>query len=371
MRQLKRTRARGATAGHARVRRVLTSGLFAAPCVVTLVMAASSFSTVPSRAETATQAKANECLSGPKGLAPAGRHWFYRLERPSGRKCWYLGLASNRKRVEAPAERRNTGAAKAEPSAAKPAAPPPKALRTVEAAAPERPTPRPVEAAPRPAPRIVQAAPPDAVSQAPAVSGTGFSGQWPSMPTAVVPYSNNPAATVGHTFANNTASTTGNGNSAANTSAADSPTPDTTAETTLAGDSRPAAIAAVRANDATSDVAAVQPAGPTLGQLLIFFTASAAFVAIAFRATLDLSAIWLTRRRRRRMPPAPVFVRPPVQTTRPALDDEGDPSRDPDWLHKRLAAMRRDPNDRANLPLVADDPPVSYDQFPPRRRAVA
>jgi hypothetical protein len=340
-------------------------------------MVASSFSSVPSRAETATQAKANECLSGPKGLAPAGRHWFYRLERPSGRKCWYLGLASNRKRVEAAAERRNAGAAKPERSAAKPAAPPPKASRTVEVAAPERPTPRPVEAAPRerPAPRIVQAAPPDAVAQAPAVSAGAFSGQWPSMPTAVVPYSNNPAATVGHNFANSTANATGNGNGATNTaSAVDTPTPDTTTETTLAGDSRPAAIATARANATTSDVATAQPsepAGPTLGQLLIFFTASAAFVAIAFRATLDLSAIWLTRRRRRRMPPVPVFVRPPAQTTRPVLDDEADPSRDPDWLHKRLAAMRRDPNDRANLPLVADDPPVSYDHLPPRRRAVA
>ena len=363
MRQLKRTRARGVTAGHARGRRALAGGLFAAPCVVALVMAASSFSTVPSRAETAAPAKANECLSGPKGLAPAGKHWFYRLERPSGRKCWYLGLASNRKQVEATTERRNAGAAK-------PAAPPPRASRTVEAAPPERPTPRPVEAAPRerPAPRIVQAAPPDAVAQSPAVSATGFSGQWPSMPTAVVPYSQNSAATV----ANNAASTVGNGTG--NTSAADTPTPDTTTETTLAGDSRPAAIATARANAARSDVAAAQPsepAGPTLGQLLIFFTASAAFVAIAFRATLDLSAIWLTRRRRRRMPPVPVFVRPPAQTTRPVVDDEADPSRDPDWLHKRLAAMRRDPNDRANLPLVADDPPVSYDHLPPRRRAVA
>ena len=189
------------------------------------------------------------------------------------------------------------------------------------------------------------------------------------MPTAVVPYSQNSAATVGHTIANNSASTIGDG-----TDNADTPTPDTTTETTLAGDSRPAAIATARANAATSDVAAAQPsapAGPTLGQLLIFFTASAAFVAIAFRATLDLSAIWLTRRRRRRMPPVPVFVRPPAQTTRPVVDDEADPSRDPDWLHKRLAAMRRDPNDRANLPLVADDPPVSYDHLPPRRRAVA
>ncbi len=140
---------------------------------------------------------------------------------------------------------------------------------------------------------------------------------------------------------------------------------------TLAGDGRPAAVAATSANASVTGSAIAEPSDqppPTLGQLMIFFTASAAFVAIAFRATLDLSAIWLTRRRRRRMPPLPVFVRPPVQVARPAFDDEADPSRDPDWLHKRLAAMRRDPADRIP-PLAADDPPLTYGL--PRRRAVA
>jgi hypothetical protein len=34
---------------------------------------------------------ADECLSGPKGTAPQGSHWYYRVERSSGRHCWYLG----------------------------------------------------------------------------------------------------------------------------------------------------------------------------------------------------------------------------------------------------------------------------------------
>jgi hypothetical protein len=34
---------------------------------------------------------ADSCLSGPKGSAPAGSHWRYRVERDTKRKCWYLG----------------------------------------------------------------------------------------------------------------------------------------------------------------------------------------------------------------------------------------------------------------------------------------
>jgi hypothetical protein len=33
---------------------------------------------------------ADECLSKPKGSAPAGQHWYYRLDRPTKRQCWYL-----------------------------------------------------------------------------------------------------------------------------------------------------------------------------------------------------------------------------------------------------------------------------------------
>jgi hypothetical protein len=34
---------------------------------------------------------ADDCLSKPKGLAPEGSHWYYRIDRASNRHCWYLG----------------------------------------------------------------------------------------------------------------------------------------------------------------------------------------------------------------------------------------------------------------------------------------
>jgi hypothetical protein len=41
---------------------------------------------------------ADECLSGPKGTAPKGSHWYYRVDRPTGRHCWYLGAEGQRVR---------------------------------------------------------------------------------------------------------------------------------------------------------------------------------------------------------------------------------------------------------------------------------
>lgn len=42
----------------------------------------------PSAASTANAA--SDCLASPKGVAPQGQHWFYRLERATKRQCWYL-----------------------------------------------------------------------------------------------------------------------------------------------------------------------------------------------------------------------------------------------------------------------------------------
>ena len=33
---------------------------------------------------------ADDCLSGPKGQAPQGAHWYYRVDRSTKRHCWYL-----------------------------------------------------------------------------------------------------------------------------------------------------------------------------------------------------------------------------------------------------------------------------------------
>ena len=35
-------------------------------------------------------ARATEaCLSGPKGAAPNGSHWYYRIDHATKRNCWY------------------------------------------------------------------------------------------------------------------------------------------------------------------------------------------------------------------------------------------------------------------------------------------
>jgi hypothetical protein len=49
------------------------------------ILAGTSFAAVP---ETGVRT-ADNCLSGPKGTIPAGHHWYYRLEQPSKRQCWY------------------------------------------------------------------------------------------------------------------------------------------------------------------------------------------------------------------------------------------------------------------------------------------
>ena len=32
----------------------------------------------------------DSCLTQPNGATPQGKHWFYRIERVTGRRCWYL-----------------------------------------------------------------------------------------------------------------------------------------------------------------------------------------------------------------------------------------------------------------------------------------
>lgn len=67
--------------------------------------------------ETPPAAAADECLASPKATTPAGAHWYYRLQKGTGRKCWYL--ADEGARTKKPTETTSTPAAEEE-------APPPK-----------------------------------------------------------------------------------------------------------------------------------------------------------------------------------------------------------------------------------------------------
>jgi cobalamin biosynthesis Mg chelatase CobN len=54
------------------------------PIIATLVLAALGVG-----APTST-ARANDCLASPNSTAPNGSWWYYRLDWPTQRKCWYL-----------------------------------------------------------------------------------------------------------------------------------------------------------------------------------------------------------------------------------------------------------------------------------------
>lgn len=46
---------------------------------------------------------ADGCLTEPQGATPQGQHWYYRSERGTGRKCWYLrGEGEQAARADAP-----------------------------------------------------------------------------------------------------------------------------------------------------------------------------------------------------------------------------------------------------------------------------
>jgi hypothetical protein len=44
---------------------------------------------------------ANECKAKPDSLAPAGNHWYYRVNRADQRHCWYLGPQGRKVRSQA------------------------------------------------------------------------------------------------------------------------------------------------------------------------------------------------------------------------------------------------------------------------------
>lgn len=104
----------------------------AMPIILTASVITMSASTTTSRA-------ADECLRGPNSTAPAGSHWYYRVERSTGRHCWYLGAQGQkvrsvsertsqqtRKRVQQHL-RSSQPAAAAQPAETRPSLPPPTA----------------------------------------------------------------------------------------------------------------------------------------------------------------------------------------------------------------------------------------------------
>ena len=91
----------------------------ALPSTITVFAAAvSAFTLLPP----ISPAAADTCLTAPNAPAPQGAHWYYRIERPSLRKCWRL-VQKDPQVQGAPTQT----APPTEPVAASDAAPPPDA----------------------------------------------------------------------------------------------------------------------------------------------------------------------------------------------------------------------------------------------------
>jgi hypothetical protein len=288
-------------------------------------------------AQPKAQAKADECLARPGATAPKGSHWFYRIERKSNRRCWYLGPASQKVR--------------------------PAATERTESA--ERPTARRRVPIPAPAPSELRAdeetraetpattATTEARNAAPTdwnpVSETNFSAAWPTGASGG-PYV--PAASTAPV------------NEEADVAVADP-----------AAEEMPAVWPVM---SAAERAALAQPAdtGPGLAQLVIFLAATVAFVAIAIRTVLKLTASKRAKPERREpaRPAEPVIRRRApgrIPTAEPSIEAMSEPAiarlRE---VAKRWDAPARVPR-QPRLTAFEVEPDYEVRVGPPRRRAVA
>ena len=95
------------------------------PALFAGILAGASLAAVTDlRAQTtqaqATKPPADNCLAAPGSTTPAGGHWYYRIDRATKRKCWYLreenDQANDKSARAAPQDSPPTSAAAAEPA---------------------------------------------------------------------------------------------------------------------------------------------------------------------------------------------------------------------------------------------------------------
>ena len=229
-----------------------------ASSIAALIVAATLIAQ-PGQAQTATPSAkkdaVGECLSRPGGVAPRGSHWFYRLERPSGRRCWYLGAEGTKVRRAIAAERK---AALAPAPLMEDEAPPLPRARERDRAEGRTVAATDANAIDANTANTVDANTVDTSS----VTAAQFSSAWPLTSNAAGPSNHEPTAGAGS---------------------------DDAAETAAAGaqDEMPPVWPALAPAGAAAAGQPSEPA-PGLGHLLLFLTASMAFITIIVRSLLKL-----------------------------------------------------------------------------------
>lgn len=63
---------------------------FAAAIVASILSSANAFAAPEESAPDKTEQRADPCLTSPRDYTPPGTRWRYRVERGSGRHCWFL-----------------------------------------------------------------------------------------------------------------------------------------------------------------------------------------------------------------------------------------------------------------------------------------
>jgi Tfp pilus assembly protein FimV len=104
---------------------------FAAALVASLLAGANFTAVAENAAKTAGTKTADSCLSGPKGTAPAGSHWYYHLDRATKKQCWYVGEAKNKAAKTATTQQQTAPAPDASAADAAQTQPQPAMLKSV------------------------------------------------------------------------------------------------------------------------------------------------------------------------------------------------------------------------------------------------
>jgi hypothetical protein len=331
------------------MRNRMTRTLPWAASVVVLTIAASAAvqtghaqTTATTAAQPKAQAKADECLARPGAAAPKGSHWYYRIDRPTKRRCWYIGAQKARS-----------------------------AASTERTEAAERPAPR-RSAVPMPAPAPSELRPDDLMrAETPAATETteGRNAAPAGTNMDALNFPAWPMAAAGGPYVPATAAAPAN-DAAPATDEADKAIAEAAAEEMPLV--WPVMSAAERA------AAVQQPAGPTPGllHLVIFVAATLAFATIAITGVLKLTVA-------RRVKPdrwEPVRVAEPVirrrepgriATPEPSIEAMSEPA----IARLREVAKRWDAPARvARQPRLAAyemEPDYEVRVGPLRRRAVA
>ncbi len=265
---------------------------FARPAVVALTLAAGALSaqsayaqinilgitlgSSPAKAESKAPAKTEGCLERPSGPSPRGSWWFYRLERGTGRRCWYLGPESRRWRTDATVR---TSTAAPERSLATPK------RRAADTSDSESPAPK---TSPSRAPNDTERTIAALKAWGAAAIAADPNRLQPTAPAASARDEAMPTTFV--------LAAQGNGGETFRTPETETPVATPTPWATVRG---------------SADRASEPP--PSVGQLLAFFVALVAFLAIGFKTVAKICSVWFDRRGRN------VRLRPSYAPMQPAV----------------------------------------------------